>query len=365
MADGSAIAIDEAQREAHAFNPEAVAIWNARSSWTEDELEAWLRENGLPAPAARELAHRFLGQLRAAGLFHEAEAPPAVASQAGHAAANVSHYRMWKTDKRVRIPDAEIEQYIHRLCHQFASQPSENAVEFEIRPGRDGRWKIVRDGEVVEERGSAITAARELEWYMVETATHAERYFAHFHASALTRNGRTLLIPGKSGSGKSTLCLVLCTHGFELLGDDVIFMDPVSGAIHPFQRALHVHDDAIPLLQDAGFPYDPALHLPNFLEVDTLAAWRTSPSPPLSHILFVDWDEEGPVEVAPISQAEAAVAIRPFSHNLKRRLDGGWPTLQRIADHTQCVRLLRGQDLLSAAEAIRDLIDSEPPASDR
>ena len=35
------------------------------------------------------------------------------------------------------------------------------------------------------QRERLATAARELEWYMVETATHAERYFAHFHASAL------------------------------------------------------------------------------------------------------------------------------------------------------------------------------------
>ena len=105
---------------------------------------------------------------------------------------------------------------------------------------------------------------------MVDAATFAEHEYVHWHASALTRNGRTLLIPGVSGAGKSTLALALAANGFDLLGDDLTFMDPRSGAIRPFPRALHVHDDAIPLLQKAGFSYDESLHLRGFLEAEAI-----------------------------------------------------------------------------------------------
>ena len=173
-----------------------------------------------------------------------------------------------------------------------------------------------------------------------------------------------MLIPGASGIGKSTLSLAMATNGFEMLGDDIVFQDTASGVIHPFHRALIVRDGTIPLLETAGYKRDRAHELRYYLQVEALTSWRSTPSPPLSHVLLVDWDEEGPVEIAPISHAEAATELRRFSHNIKQHPDGGWPLLEQILAPTRVYRLLRSQDLLAAVNAIRELLDSDPlPAS--
>ena len=280
-----------------------------------------------------------------------------------------AYYRLWRTSMRVSIASVEVAAVLDRLCHQFATAGAPSAAqavaEFEVRRGAGDDWEILEDGKVVGTRDSPLRAARHLEWRMVQRVSVGEREFLHWHAAALTRNGRTVLIPGTAGIGKSTLSLVLANQGFELLGDDVVFMAPTNGVIHPFHRAPHVLNDAIPRLQAAGFPYNPALHLPGHFEVEAVSAWRQTPSPPLSHVLRVDWDEEGPVEILPITQAEAAVEMQPFSHTLKGRADGGWSVLQRVLAPTKCYRVLRSQDLLSAVEAIRSLVDRDPPAASR
>ena len=152
----------------------------------------------------------------------------------------------------------------------------------------------------------------------------------------------------------------MATNGFEMLGDDIVFQDAASGVIHPFQRALIVRDGTMPLLEAAGYEHDPALELPYYLQVEALSSWRSTPSPPLSQVLLVDWDEEGPVEIAPISHAEAATEVQRFSHNIKLYPDGGWPLLEQVLAPTRVYRLLRSQDLLAAVDAIRELLDGDP-----
>lgn len=49
------------------------------------------------------------------------------------------------------------------------------------------------------------------------------------HAAGVARNGRSLLLPGTSGAGKSTLTIALLCAGFDLLGDDLIFLGPDGG----------------------------------------------------------------------------------------------------------------------------------------
>lgn len=269
----------------------------------------------------------------------------------------VFNYRMWRSDMRVQIQDTVVAGYLDRLCHQFSSKESESAIYFDVRGTSDKRWEILREGEVLATRKTRLGAARHAEWRMVREAVRAESEFIHWHGSALTKQGSTLLIPGKSGTGKSTLSLALAANGFQMLGDDIVFMDPVSGEIHPFHRAIRIHNDAIERLAAAGFPLDRDLHVGTFLEVEVLRSWSHRAGPPLSHVFFVDWDVAGPVESIQISQAEAALELRRFSYTLKKSPPNrAWRVLQRILAPTVAFRVLRGQDLAAAVRVISKLV---------
>ena len=107
-----------------------------------------------------------------------------------------------------------------------------------------------------------------------------------------------------------------------------------------------------------GFRYPRELQVGSFLEVEAVNGWSHEPAPPMSHILFVDWDVDGPVDTAPITQAESAVELRRHSYNLRRSRINTWAVLQRVLRHTSSFRMMRSQDLNAAATAIRHLVDS-------
>ena len=187
------------------------------------------------------------------------------------------HYRVWHSDFRVLAPTATIAGFLERVCAQFtAAEPAADAIELEAVAGSAG-WEIRRDGERPVMRKTERGVAQHLEWRMVGIAARAERRFIHWHAAALVRGERTLLLPAKSGAGKSTLALALALHGFELLGEDVVFMDPASGVIHSFPRAPHVDEGSRALLERLGMSPDPAARLGNLLAPSVLPLVAAQP----------------------------------------------------------------------------------------
>ncbi len=266
-------------------------------------------------------------------------------------------YRMRSTAFRVRTNDADAAIHLDRLCRQFSAPLANDLIDFRLdRTGAES-WAVTREGRQLESRGSALGAAVRLEWHMVTAAVHAERSAIQVHGAALTQAGHTVLIPGASGIGKSTLTLALAANGFELLGDDVIFIDPESGSVHPFHRAPHVHDDAIPRLMSAGFAYRSDLRIGPYLESRAVETWRHQPAPPLTHVLFVEWDQDGPVETVPKTQAETAIELARVSHNLRSWPDAGLPQLQRVLTGTTSYQILRGQDLTRAITVVQAIVD--------
>jgi len=245
--------------------------------------------------------------------------------------------------------------HLNRLCHQFEAQHHPGAVPIEVT-AVEGQFQLTVGGQDGGIRPTALRAAQRAEWWMMRLASRAEQDLIHLHGAVLSRNGRTLLVPGASGTGKSTFALAMTTHGFDLVADDISFADLDQSTLRGLQRAPHVHDDAIPLLTAAGFDYRPQQHLPGFLEVEAIENWHRGPSPLPSLILFVDWDNEGPPDHHAITHAEAAIELRRFSYNLKRQPDGGWSAARELLSDTRCMRLIRGPDLQLASRTVADLL---------
>jgi hypothetical protein len=76
------------------------------------------------------------------------------------------------------------------------------------------------------------------------------RNLVHWHAAAVARRGRVVLIVGESGSGKSTTALGLLQGGFELLADDELFLRPGCEGVevHSAEHALHLTDETLALM---------------------------------------------------------------------------------------------------------------------
>jgi len=76
-----------------------------------------------------------------------------------------------------------------------------------------------------------------------------QKSFLLLHAATVEKDGRALLMTGESGAGKSTLAALLGERGWRLLGDEFALLDLVSGALHPFPRAVSLKNGAIAVLE--------------------------------------------------------------------------------------------------------------------
>jgi HprK-related kinase A len=75
-----------------------------------------------------------------------------------------------------------------------------------------------------------------------------QRRYLLLHASTVERDGRALLMTGESGSGKSTLAALLGERGWRLMGDEFALLDPYTGQIHAFPRAISLKNAAIDVM---------------------------------------------------------------------------------------------------------------------
>ena len=64
--------------------------------------------------------------------------------------------------------------------------------------------------------------------------------FLILHAGAIKKDGRVVLVPGFAGSGKSTLVTWFVLHGWDYLGEDLIFLGLTDKKIYPYPIPLRL-----------------------------------------------------------------------------------------------------------------------------
>ena len=83
-------------------------------------------------------------------------------------------------------------------------------------------------------------------------------FCAYFHAAAVSRGGKSVLLPGTSGVGKSTLTAYLVGHGYSYLGDDLIAMAELDASLRPMPTCLSLKSGSWPILEQL-YPMLPLL----------------------------------------------------------------------------------------------------------
>jgi hypothetical protein len=134
-----------------------------------------------------------------------------------------------------------------------------------------------------------------------------------FHAAAVARNGRCLLLPAPSGSGKTTLTAWLVAKGFEYLTDELVYMPWGSNLVTPFIRPLRVKTPAMQVL---------ASRLPHLAAADALcgtdatllpfrAVGRAArpPEARISAIVFPRYEAGVPLHVGPMMKSDAGMRL--------------------------------------------------------
>ena len=137
---------------------------------------------------------------------------------------------------------------------------------------------------------------------------------ALLHAASLRRRGRRVLLVGGKGVGKTTLTLRLVRAGYEIEGDEHVFVGP--GGVIARPRACRVKDTALPLLADMAdviraAPSYEFEHGRRIFNVDPRLVggeWRIDQGP-VDHVIILQSNHGGYSSMRPIGPLMLAQAL--------------------------------------------------------
>ncbi|QAY75630.1 HprK-related kinase A [Sphingosinicella sp. BN140058] len=181
-----------------------------------------------------------------------------------------------------------------------------------------------------------------------------QKRFLLLHAGVVERDGKALILTGPSGAGKSTLAALLGTRGWRFMGDEFGLLDPESGLLHPFPRAISLKNASLALFDDVdperlgpvlrGTPKGTIRHLRP--PADAIARMAHSARPAL--ILFPRFGRDLPATQRPVGAAEVFVRLTQASTNYVSLGERGFGALTALVGGTPA----RAIDYSSTEEAI-------------
>jgi hypothetical protein len=149
---------------------------------------------------------------------------------------------------RFQTPDCSVFEKIRFLeCAPDIVGPAPCEVVITIEPFR-GRYRVVENGAVIKEIISAQGALEFLHVYLFASSIGDRPQASVLHAACLRRDGRRLLLAGSKGAGKSTLTLQLIRAGYEIEGDEHVFLESAGVIVRP--RGCRISEAALPYLAD-------------------------------------------------------------------------------------------------------------------
>jgi hypothetical protein len=272
------------------------------------------------------------------------------------------------TDLNLRIFDRQVRlRCDDELCRRLALanyaaflQPGDAVdVDYSVTRYPSGGFSICRDGESVAEI-SSDEAPEYMLVYLLEKLIaidlqklRTDLYFVH--SSALSRNGRVVMIAAVSGTGKSTVTWALLQHGFDYLSDELAPIDPLTLLVHPYPHALclKTRPPGPYPLPEALLRTEKTLHIP----VDSLPAAVISQPVPLRALIFLQRDRTRPVTVPSytrVSPAEAGARLYANTLNALAHPGSGLDAAIRIAGAVPAFNVQAG-DLQATCELISNL----------
>ena len=117
-----------------------------------------------------------------------------------------------------------------------------------VSGGAAGRFRIVLDGRFISRVDHSEAAVAHALHHLDELAVDGSAAALLFHAGAVERDGRVVVVLGVSGQGKSTVTAALVQRGFHYLSDEVVAVDVATREVRPYPKALDLQPEALDLL---------------------------------------------------------------------------------------------------------------------
>ncbi|HXF71801.1 MAG TPA: hypothetical protein VNO79_04225 [Actinomycetota bacterium] len=269
-------------------------------------------------------------------------------------------YRVLSYGFRIEASVPGLGERLDDLLARFRAPRLDGAARYELRrEPSTGLLVVDRDGVCVQRGRTEASIVDFVLWDAGTRAVERATDLLALHAGAVALDGRGVLLPAPPDSGKTTLTAALTRAGFSYLSDEVAPIDPGTGLLRPFPRALWMDARAIDRL---GGLWE---RLPEELRALRRAQYHVRPEDlrpdPVGgdvrvHLVVAPAYAGGrEVRLEPLSRAEALVLLAENAFNLERFGGRGVEVLARVVAGARCFRLRMG-DLEEAVRAVRGLL---------
>jgi hypothetical protein len=186
-----------------------------------------------------------------------------------------------------------------------------------------------------------------------------------FHAAALARRGKGLILPGMIGAGKSTLAAWLLARGLDYLTDELVFVPPGAGRFQAFTRPLNLKPPARTILQLQFDLEGQSGQVFSGSHFDLIPPTLINPcsqvsEPDVDLILFPQYLPESAFDLQRLSKAQAGLELMQCVVNARNLPDHGFSEITRLARKAPAYQMCyAGFDQIGeGVEAILDTLDS-------
>lgn len=184
------------------------------------------------------------------------------------------------------------------------------------------------------------------------------------HASAVTFEDAALIFPAPMEAGKTTLAAGLLRSGFAYCTDETVAIDPESGFIEPFPRALSVDPGSWRVLADMRPTVPPGVerYLANQWQVPPASIRKDAIAGPtrIGFVVTPRYRSGTSTQLELLPRAEAVKELAEHAFNFHRFGASGLRLLARVVRNATCRRLAIG-DLDAACELLRELVTGVKP----
>jgi hypothetical protein len=158
--------------------------------------------------------------------------------------------RTWSRRVELRTSDAAIYQAIRYLeCDPAIEAEPAETLSISIEPHR-AYYRIVLDGKLIREQLSPQGVTESVHAELMLLSLKDFRAAPLIHAASLRHRGRRILLVGPKGGGKTVLTLHLIRAGYDVEGDENVFI--TRDGVYARPRALRVKQSALPFLAHLG-----------------------------------------------------------------------------------------------------------------
>lgn len=167
-----------------------------------------------------------------------------------------------------------------------------------------------------------------------------------FHAAAVYKDGRALILPGRTGAGKTTLTCWLLSHGYGYMSDEFAFLPSGELCLTAFPRPLNIKNTSLEYLGAPFRKMDREMVLEavtsRLVAPESLTSQKILSQARLKLILFPTFQSGADYRLERMDPAGAGLALMQTILNLRNLARHGLPETAHLVREVPIYRLTYG-----------------------